>query len=255
MFNALFGALGSLIATGPGILLLAALAGSIILFWDWRLAVGGVVALQVGTVAMLTYLHDASGILMAGQMLAILLAAIMLGGSNYVRGAVASPRQGSNWLIRLIALFFVTIAWWFVDPGFTFPSFSQPETDLFVWVALCGLLMLCLGDHPLFVATALFMWLTASYAVATVLLPGSGIPVLLGMVTLLVALACSYLLLAEPGDATLRRQRTNSLLSSLGRRWRARLSDGQKSDHGTLAPVNSSIAGPSEQSMPAERSA
>jgi hypothetical protein len=44
----------------------------------------------------------------------------------------------------------------------------------------------------------MMLWCVPLYAIAAVLLPGSGLPVLVGIAELLLALACAYLTLVEP---------------------------------------------------------
>jgi hypothetical protein len=198
MIESLFDGFGSLFASAPGLLLLATLAAAIPLVWDWRVAIGALVLLQVATAMMLAHLHGTPALLTVGQLVAGLVAGGVLLLAQLARGADLTRRQPASWLLRLLAVGFVVLAWWFADPGIGLPMMSQPEVDILVWIAICALIVTTLSTDPLFVAVAMLLWLLPGYAIAIVLLPTSGMPALLGIAEILVALACSYLLLTQP---------------------------------------------------------
>ena len=208
--DALLGALGALFASGVGLLFLVVVAASMVVLWNWRVAVVGLVVLHVGVGSMLVHIHNVPGLVVAGQFLAATLAAAMLAIAGAAAERSPSLRRSGNWPLRISALVFVTAAWWFIDPGLIIPQFSQPETDLLVWVAICGLLIICMTSNPTFTGIALLLWCAPLYAIAAVLLPGSGLPALAGIAELLLALACAYLALIEPtalGAGTARKPR------------------------------------------------
>jgi hypothetical protein len=196
--DALLGALGALFASGAGVLILILVAALAVILWSWRIAVAVAVFLQLGVGALLVHIHEVPGILIAGQLLAVTLAAAMLAIAGSAASRSPSLRRGGNWPLRISALIFVAGAWWFIDPGMTIPQFSQPETDLLLWIGICGLVIICMTGNPTFTGIAMLFWCVPLYAVAAVLLPGSGLPVLVGIAELLLALACAYLTLVEP---------------------------------------------------------
>lgn len=196
--DALFGALGALFATGVGILLLFVVAALTVVLWNWRVAVVALILLHLGVGSLLVHLHAVPGMLVAGQVVAMTLAAAMLAISGTAARSSPSLRRSGNWPLRVSALLFVAGAWWFIDPGLGIPHFTQPETDLLLWISVCGLVILCMTGNPTFTGIALLFWCAPLYAVAAVLLPGSGLPVLVGIAGLLLTLACTYLALVEP---------------------------------------------------------
>ena len=198
MLESFFDAFGSLFASGPGLLLLAALAALIPLVWDWRVTLAALVTLHVAATMMLAHLHGTPAMLIVSQLVAILVAGSLLGVAQWARRSEPPSRQPASWLVRLMAVGFVVLAWWFVDPGIGLPMMSQPEVDILVWVAICALIVMTLTTDPLFVAAAMLLWLLPAYAFSIVLLPTSGMPALLGIAEILVALACGYLTLAQP---------------------------------------------------------
>lgn len=201
MLEALFAGLGSVFATGVGILLLAALAGALFVLWDWRSALAGAVLIHLGACSILVLVHSVPGLVAAGQLLAVTVAAAMLAAAGFVNPNPKSLHQAGNWPLRAMALIFVAAAWWYLDPGYAVPSFSQPETDLLLWTAMCALAMWGFSASPLLGGAALLLWSTPMYALAAVLLPGSGLPAIVGIADIILALACSYLVLLEPAGA------------------------------------------------------
>ena len=196
--DSLWGALGAGFASNPGMLLLGAIAGMIVILWDWRVALAGILFLQIGIGTVLVQIHHVPGVLVGGQIVAIVLATAMLALAATSTPAPASLRQGANWPLRLIALIFIVGTWWFIDPGYALPLFSLLETDLLIWCTICGLALVCFSGNPIVGGVAVLLWCTPLYAIAAVLLPGSGLSVMVGIAELLLTLACSYLALLEP---------------------------------------------------------
>ncbi len=200
MTDALFYALGAPFASGAGVLLLAVIAGAIVISWRWRFALLGAVLIHLGSASVLVYIHGVPGTLAAGQMGAVLLCVAMLAIAGTLQPNAASLAQGGNWPLRSLALLFILGAWWFLDPGYTLPSFSQPETELLIWTALCALALWSFSNSPLLAGVAVLLWSIPLYALASVLLPGSGLAAVVGIADLIVVLACSYLVLLEPAQ-------------------------------------------------------
>jgi hypothetical protein len=201
MIDILFAAFGNMFATGLGILLLAVLTGATLVLWDWRIAVLGAVLVHLGSSSMLVLVHGVPALVAAGQLFAVVLSATMLAVAGFLHPYPSSLRQAGNWLLRLMALIFIVAAWWYLDPGYTLPSFSQAETDLLLWTGICGLALWSFSGSPLMAGAAALLWSTPMYALASVLLPGSGLPAIVGIMDVIVVLACSYLVLLEPASA------------------------------------------------------
>ena len=130
----------------------------------------------------------------------------MLASAGVLHPNAKSLHQAGNWPLRLMALMFVVVAWWYLDPGYTLPYFSQPETEFLLWTAICALAMWSFSGSPLMGGAAVLLWSTPMYALASVLLPGSGLPAIVGIADIILALACSYLVLLEPAGARRRQE-------------------------------------------------
>src|SRR5690606_26002135 len=73
--------------------------------------------------------------------------------------------------------------------------------DLLVWLALCMLVILGLSDNPLFSTVAMLMWLIAAQVIVAVIVNSPALVALIGILSLLLALAGSYLTLVEQVSA------------------------------------------------------
>lgn len=198
MIDLLLNALGAVFASGAGVLLLAVLSGAIVILWNWRMALAGAVFIHLGLASVLVHIHDVPGIVAAGQIAAVLLSAAMLALAGWLQPPAVSLRQAGNWPLRSLALLFIVGGWWFLDPGYTLPLFSLPETELLLWTSLCALALWSFSGSPLLGGAAVLLWSVLLFALAAVLLPGSGLAAVVGIADLLVVLACSYLVLLEP---------------------------------------------------------
>lgn len=192
-----FSVIGLLLATGPGILLLAVLAASIVLLWDWRWALPSAVIVALGLSSIQAALHSPGLLVTISQWLAVIVAGVLLGLAGRFHPAAAHLHASSNWLTRLIALLFVVGAWWVIDPGVSLPLFTQVETDLIIWAGLCGLLLVSLSAAPLHTGIGLLLLMTPLQATAAILLPGAGLAIVAGIAQILVGLGCAYLTLAQ----------------------------------------------------------
>jgi hypothetical protein len=173
-------------------------AGSIFVAWNWRLALVGAILLHLGIVSILVHIHDVPGELAAGQVVAVMLCAAMLGIAGWLQPQPLTLQQGTNWPLRSLALLFVLAAWWFLDPGYTLPMFTQLETELMIWTALCGLALWSFSGSPLLGGVAVLLWSVPLFALASVLLDGSGLAAIVGIADIVIVLACGYLALLDP---------------------------------------------------------
>ena len=186
----------SFFASGLGILTLGAVALVMLLLWEWRLLLLGLWVIQLGVVVLVVKVHQVDLQWAQVQMLVTTLCAAMLFlSARQIRVALAYQRPGSV-LVRLMAVTLLLICWRFFDFEVSLPLLAPVLAQLFLWIALCALIMLGLGDAPLSTGIALLLWFIPVQAFIQVLLPEFRLFVLIGMSQLLSALACSYLMLA-----------------------------------------------------------
>lgn len=183
-------------ASGLGILTIGAVALLMLFLWEWRSFLVGLCIIQLGVAVLVTYVHQVEMKWAQVQILVIALSAAMLFlSARQIRFALPYQRPGS-WFIRLMAVTLLLICWRLFDLDLALPVVATPLAQLFLWLAVCALIMLGLSDAPLSTAVALLLWFIPVQAFIQILLPEFRLFVLIGIVQLLSALACSYLMLA-----------------------------------------------------------
>ncbi len=187
----------SLFASTMGLALTGMIAAAIVVVWDWRAALIGlfIVQLSVATVSVLVENVPAQWALI--QTAVIGLSCMILALSAYRAQSSPSLYQSGTWLLRAAALVLAFVGWRFIVDRINLPVIHPLEIRLFVWLALCSAIMLGMGDSPLFNAVALLLWCLAVQGFISVLLAIPALVAIIGILEILVALACSYLILAE----------------------------------------------------------
>lgn len=189
-------------ASGLGILTIGAVAVLMLFLWEWRSFLVGLCVIQLGVVVLVTYVHQVELKWAQVQILVTTLSAAMLFlSARQIRFALPYQRPGS-WFIRLIAVTLLLICWRLFDVDLALPVVAAPLAQLFLWLAVCALITLGLSDAPLSTAVAILLWFMPVQAFIQILLPEFRLFVLIGIVQLLSALACSYLMLAARLPAT-----------------------------------------------------
>ena len=183
------------LAGGLGLLMVAVSAAFIVLLWDWRAALAGLFLIQLGLAILAVRVHSVPAQWAGLQLSVTLLAIGMLAMSAQQATRVRSLHQAGNWLVRLLALVLLTLAWRVVEVAIVLPAFGPSMTALFGWLALCVLLILGLSDNPFFSGVALLLWTISAQILLAVLIPSANLFALIGGLSLLIALACSYLVL------------------------------------------------------------
>jgi hypothetical protein len=184
-------------ATGQGVLALGLLAALIVLLWDWRVALIALVLIQIGVATLLVQVENASGQIMFVQTLIVALCAVMIAIAGLQVQLRRSGRQSGGWFFRLLVLALLGIALYSLDLSVVLPEVSPAITRIFGWIALIALIMLSLGDNPVFTITALIIWCVLGQAMAALYAPASEVMVAIGLMELVLGLTASYLLLAE----------------------------------------------------------
>jgi hypothetical protein len=181
--------------SGLGVLSLGTLAALILLLWDWRLALASLLVIQVGVAALAVRIEGLPVAWAGVQLGVITLCVLLLGLSAYQVPTRQILRPPGGWLLRLLVLVLLLVSWRAFDLNVTVPLLAPAVGRLFVWLALCALLLLSLGDSPLYTGLALLLWCIPVQAIVEVFVPGHNLFVLIGMAEIALALTCSYLLL------------------------------------------------------------
>ncbi|MCC9075256.1 hypothetical protein FKZ61_003895 [Litorilinea aerophila] len=184
--------------TGDLSLLAAGLAAAlIVLVWDWRASLVGLVAVELG-VALAAIRHLSLPLPWATiQGLVIVLACLILALSIRQVAAHASLYQAGTWMLRVGALLLAFWAWLSLRQWLSLPMLEGGLMDLFIWLGLCVLVLLGLSDNPFYTGVGLLLWCIPAQVIVSALLAVPALIAIIGILELLLALACSYLILAE----------------------------------------------------------
>lgn len=184
-------------ASGLGILLIGTIALILILIWDWRVTLVGLLVMQIGVVVLSHQVHGLPLEWANVQLMVTALVAAMLSLSARQIGRTLWEQRPGSWLIRLGAVVLLIVGWQFVEVDLVLPQLAPQVADLFFWLALCAFVLLGLSGSPFYTGVALVIWFMPVQAFIQVLLPDQRLFVLIAMSELFVGLACSYLLLAQ----------------------------------------------------------
>ena len=185
------------LATAPGFLLIGAIAAAMILLWDWRASLLGLFVIQLSVATIAVELLQLDARWAAIQTAIMLLCCLILGISGRQTPVGSSWHQSGSMLLRVLVLILLYVCWRLFEFNITIPLIRPDVTVLFMWLGICALLTLSLNDNPLFTGTALLQWCIPAQVVTATLLPIPNLIVLLGVLQLLLALGCSYMVLVE----------------------------------------------------------
>jgi hypothetical protein len=182
-------------SNGP--LIVGTATALIIVAWEWRIALLGLFAVQVAVVSAAVAMGQLPTDWAGVMVVVMLLACVILAVSAQQMTRTTTLLQAGTWPLRALLLVLIYVGWELAELNLPLPGVNPQLADLFVWLALCTLVMLALSDNPLFATVALLMWLIPVQVVTAVIVNSPALVALIGMLTLLVALAGSYLMLVE----------------------------------------------------------
>jgi hypothetical protein len=183
-------------ASGLGILTIGVFATLIFLLWRWRLALVGLLGVQLGVIGLVVKVHNLPVDWATIQMLTLGFCVLLLGLSAHQVRLQTVQRPGS-WVLRTLTLVLLLVSWQIFNLRLPLPMLMPQVTQLFLWLGLCALLILSLGDAPFFTGVALLLWCIPIQAAIEIILPGHNLAVFIGMLQILITLACSYMILVE----------------------------------------------------------
>jgi hypothetical protein len=183
---------------GPnGPIIIGTITAAMIVVWDWRVALLGLFAVQVGVVsaavAMSQLPSEGAGVMVVVMGLATLILAL----SAQQMTRTSTLYQSGTWQLRALLLALVYVAWELAEVNLPLPLVNPQLGDLFIWLGLCMLVMLGLSNNPLFATVAFLMWLIPVQIITSLIIPAPTLVALIGTLALLLALAGSYLILVE----------------------------------------------------------
>ena len=184
-----------------GLFFIGAVAALMIILWDWRVALAGLFCVQVGVASAAVSIEQLPGDWGVVMILVMGLACLILILSAQRMTRTTSLYQAGTWPLRTLLLLLLLGTWQLADVNIPLPEVEPRLAQLFGWLTLCTLVMLGLSDNPLFTTIALLIWLIPAQVMAALIVNAPALVALIGMLTLLLALAGSYLVLVEQASA------------------------------------------------------
>lgn len=176
-----------------------------VVLWDWRVALPGILIVQLGTSALVGTVYGLPApwpaVHLGVQVLACLILLLSILQTSHVQ--VRNTGEFSSRLFRLLVLGIAALLVWAASEGIELPLLEDATKVLFIWFAAVALITLGVTESALFGGVGLLLWLIPVQALLSILFPLPAVIVLLGILQILVALACSFLLLAEDDALTL----------------------------------------------------
>jgi len=176
-----------------------------VVLWDWRVALPGILIVQLGTSALVGTVYGLPApwpaVHFGVQVLACLILLLSILQTSHVQ--VRNTGEFSSRLFRLLVLGIDALLFCAASEGIELPLLETATKILFIWFAAVALITLGVTETALFGGVGLLLWLIPIQALLSVLFPLPSVIVLLGILQILVALACSFLLLAEDDALTL----------------------------------------------------
>lgn len=189
-------------ATPVGLSATALLAAALVLVWEWRLVLLGLVVMQIAVATVVVERHGMPAQWALVQIAVVGLGAIILALSQNRAPTGPSLRQSGTWALRLLVIALAYYGLRSISAAWVLPELDGPTTQMLAWLALTAALFLALGENPLYVGVGLLLWCTVVQAVAGPLLGIPALAAIIGIVELLLALACSYLILVDEAPET-----------------------------------------------------
>ncbi|MEX1019748.1 MAG: hypothetical protein WDZ49_08820 [Litorilinea sp.] len=196
MVEWIFQALGFL-SSNSGLLVTGALSALVILLWDWRVALAGILLVQLSVATAGVILHSVPPQWAFVQTVVVGLVCLMLSLSARAQKLRPALRQTGTWVSRGLLLGMFLAGAWFLDVQVTLPGMDPLVMELFVWLVLCGIMLMGLSDHPMYNAIGFLLWLIPMQLVVAVVVPHPTIVAMVGLLVLLTGLATSYLVTVE----------------------------------------------------------
>ncbi len=192
----IFAQLGWL-TTNSALLATASLVALAIILWEWRLALVSLLAAQISVVTLAVREFGVASEWGMVQVVVMALCCMILAISAGQRPGGHRMYLAGSTFLRATALALILLTGYLFQFDATLPLLDGRTTQLFAWLAVSALLMLGLGDSALFSAVGLLQWSIVAQAVVEVLLRLPGLVSVIGVLELMIALACSYLILTE----------------------------------------------------------
>ena len=191
----------SFFATGYGVLFTMALVLALLVAWEWRVMLVIVVILQLAVGTLMVRFHSANPNWMLVQLIAMLISCASLSISVLQMRSTTLVRRRTNLELHLLFAPLLVAGWWLLQVDLPLPELNPALRQLFLWLAVVALVELSIGNDPMSIGVGLLIWCIPLHALAVLFTPIPTLLALIGLLELLLGLACAYLIIADRNPA------------------------------------------------------
>jgi hypothetical protein len=191
----LFGA--SFWSTNAALWGIGGIALLLIILWDWRLFLPGLALIQYGVGQILVHRYGVPGQWLAVYFWVIVLAALILALTPLQMPRPQPSLRSGNPFFRFLIMLLLAVLVYTLQPDIPLPILDVSTARLVLWLVACAFLVMALTDSALFTGIGLLLWFIPLQSLMAVILPLPALIALIGILQLVVALACAFLALAE----------------------------------------------------------
>jgi len=187
--------------TQTGFTVIGVVAALIVILWDWRGALAGLILVQWGVGNLLVQRFNMPSLWATAFLLLAGLAGVMLAMSAIQVQWNRHVSRSGNLAMRLVVVLLAYFLFTTQDVRLPLPLIDGETVTLFSWLTLVSLVILLVGDSPLHMGISVALWLVTVQAATAILLPNPALIVIVGSMELALILACSYLVLPAARSA------------------------------------------------------
>lgn len=191
----------SFFATGYGVLFTMALVLALLVAWEWRVMLVIVVILQLAVGTLMVRFHNANPNWMLVQLIAMLISCASLSISVLQMRSTTLVRRRTNLVLHLLLAPLLVAGWWLLQVDLPLPELNPALRQLFLWLAVVALVELSISNDPMSIGVGLLIWCIPLHALAVLFTPIPTLLALIGLLELLLGLACAYLIIADRNPA------------------------------------------------------
>ncbi|MFN8444624.1 MAG: hypothetical protein U0175_27815 [Caldilineaceae bacterium] len=196
-FFSLFGFLG----TGYGVLFTMALTLSLLAIWEWRVMLAVIVLVQLAIGTLMIRFQGTEPRWMGVQLVVMIFCCAMLALSVLDMQSTTLLRRRSNLGLHLLLIPLLICAWWLLKIDLPLEGLNPVLRQLLMWLALIALVQMSVGSDPMSVGVGLLIWCIPLQALAVRFAPIPALLAMIGVMELVIALACAYLVLTDRNPA------------------------------------------------------
>lgn len=156
-----------------------------------------IVLVQLAIGALMVRFQQIEPSWMGVQLVVIIFCCVMLALSVLEMQSTTLLRRRSNLGLHLLLIPLLICAWWLLKIDLPIEGLNPVLRQLLMWLALIALVQMSVGSDPMSVGVGLLIWCIPLQALAVRFAPIPTLLAMIGVMELVIALACAYLVLTD----------------------------------------------------------